>query len=249
MVEASVGVLALQGASTAHLAAFARLGVDAREVRNRAQLEGLSHLVLPGGESTTIHHLLELFDLTGEILARHRSGDLALFGTCAGAILLGGDDGDRPPRFGLLDAVLERNAYGRQVDSFSRPVTLEALDAELHCVFIRAPRVRSVGPEARVLGRLDGEPILLQGPGLLASTFHPELSGDSLIHAYFLRPELWSFSREGDRGRASAARLRRDEPACATSTNPARPGPARRLPGSGAGPRAARRTAGSGGGD
>ncbi len=187
----SVGVLALQGASTAHVAAFARLGVEAREVRNREQLAGLSHLVLPGGESTTIHHLLELFDLRNEILERHQTGELALFGTCAGAILLGGDDGTRPPRFGLLDAVLERNAYGRQVDSFSRSVYLEGLDRELHCVFIRAPRVRSVGAGARVLGRLDGEPILVQGPGLLASTFHPELSGESSIHGYFLRPELW----------------------------------------------------------
>ena len=197
----AVGVLALQGASTAHRAAFARLGVEAREVRNREDLEGLTHLVIPGGESTTIHHLLELFDLKREILARHRSGHLALFGTCAGAILLGGDDGDRPPRFGLLDAVLERNAYGRQVDSFSRSVHLEGLGTELHCVFIRAPRVRSVGQGARVLARLDGEPILVQGPGLLASTFHPELSDDALIHAYFLRPELWLDPRDGEKAR------------------------------------------------
>ncbi len=166
-------------------------------MRNKTDLEGLSHLVLPGGESTTIHHLLVLFDLRREIIDRHLDGRLALFGTCAGAILLGGDDGERPPRFALLDAVLERNAYGRQVDSFSRQVRLEALDAELHCVFIRAPRVRNIGPGARVLGSLDGEPILLQGPGLLASTFHPELSGDSLLHAYFLRPELWSDQRDG----------------------------------------------------
>ena len=188
---AVVGVLALQGASTAHAAAFASLGVEAREVRSRADLEGLSHLVLPGGESTTIHHLLELFDLRSEIIARHRAGSLALFGTCAGAILLGGDDGERPPRFGLLDAVLERNAYGRQVDSFSRQLELEGLGVHLRGVFIRAPRVRSVGPGARVLGRDGDDPILLAGPGLLASTFHPELSGDSAVHAYFLRPELW----------------------------------------------------------
>ncbi len=190
-----VGVLALQGASTPHRAAFAGLGVEAREVRNRAHLEGLSHLVLPGGESTTIHHLLELFDLKGEIIERHRAGRLALFGTCAGAILLGGDDGERPPRFGLLDAVLERNAYGRQVDSFSRVLRLEALGADLRCVFIRAPKVRSVGPGARVLATDGDQPILLQGPGLLAATFHPELSSDPLLHAYFLRPELWQEQR------------------------------------------------------
>lgn len=199
-----VGVLALQGASTPHMSAFARLGVDAREVRGRADLEGLTHLVLPGGESTTIHHLLELFDLRNEIVDRYRERRLALFGTCAGAILLGGDDGERPPRLGLLDAVLERNAYGRQVDSFSRPLHLDGLDAELRGVFIRAPKVRSVGLGARVLGRLGDDPILLQGPGLLASTFHPELSGDSLVHAYFLRPELWRDHREGSEPRDSA---------------------------------------------
>ncbi len=187
----TVGVLALQGASTAHRSTFAELGVETREVRGRGDLEGLSHLVLPGGESTTIHHLLELFDLRREIIARHQDRTLALFGTCAGAILLGGDDGQRPPRWGLLDAVLERNAYGSQVDSFSRSVHLEPFGAELRCVFIRAPKVRGVGPRARVLGCLDDEPILLQGPGLLASTFHPELSGDPHIHAHFLRPELW----------------------------------------------------------
>ncbi len=195
----AVGVLALQGACTPHRAVFAGLGVEAREVRNRAHLDGLSHLVLPGGESTTIHHLLELFDLRSPIIDRHRAGRLALFGTCAGAILLGGEDGQRPPRFGLLDAVLERNGYGRQVDSFSREIRLDALGADLRCVFIRAPKVKSVGPGARVLAADGEEPILLQGPGLLASTFHPELSGDPLLHAYFLRPELWSDHREDHR--------------------------------------------------
>ncbi len=201
----AVGVLALQGASAAHAAAFARLGIEAREVRGLADLEGLTHLVLPGGESTTIHHLLELFDLRAEIIDRHRAGRLALFGTCAGAILLGGEDGQRPPRFGLLDAVLERNAYGRQVDSFTRKVDLEGLGVELRGVFIRAPKVRSVGPGARVLGRDGDDPILLQGPGLLASTFHPELSGDSAVHAYFLRPELWLDPREERRPPAADA--------------------------------------------
>lgn len=196
VANVEVGVLALQGASAAHLATFAELGVDAREVRKREDLARLTHLVLPGGESTTIHHLLELFDLRQEIIDRHRAGLLALFGTCAGAILLGGGDGEPPPRFAVLDAVLERNAYGRQVDSFSRRVRLSGLASGLHGVemqgiFIRAPRVRTVGPGARVLARDGDDPILLQGPGLLAATFHPELSGDPLIHDHFLRPELW----------------------------------------------------------
>ncbi len=187
----AVGVLALQGACAAHHATFAKLGVVSREVRRREDLVSLTHLVIPGGESTTMHHLLELFDLRQEILDRHRAGRLALFGTCAGAILLGAENDQPPPRFGLLDAVVERNAYGRQVDSFARTVHLEGLGAELRCVFIRAPKIRGVGPAARVLARDGDEPILVQGPGLLAATFHPELTGDPVVHAWFLRPELW----------------------------------------------------------
>ncbi len=192
-----VGVLALQGASTAHLTAFEKLGVKARSVRSREGLEELTHLVLPGGESTTIHHLLELFDLRQEIIDRHQAGRLALFGTCAGAILLGGDDGQAPPRFGLLDAVLERNAYGRQIDSFSRVLPLPGLGIELRCVFIRAPKVRRVGPRACVLACDGDDPILVQGPGLLAATFHPELAEDPMVHSYFLRPALWGEVRDG----------------------------------------------------
>lgn len=187
----AVGVLALQGACEAHHRTFAAIGVESHEVRRVEDLAGLSHLVIPGGESTTIHHLLELFGLRDEIVARHRAGQLALFGTCAGAILLGRDDGAPPPRFGLLDAVVERNAYGRQVDSFTRTLPLAGLGAELRCVFIRAPRIRAVGPGARVLARDGDEPILLEGPGLLAATFHPELTGDPVVHSWFLRRELW----------------------------------------------------------
>ncbi len=188
----TVGVLALQGDVAPHREAFAALGVEAREVRRQVELDGLSHLVLPGGESTTLHHLLELFGLGDEIVRRHRARELALFGTCAGAILLGRDDGQRPPRFGLLDAVVHRNAYGRQVDSFAKPIYCDAFDRELHCVFIRAPKFAAVGLGARVLARDGGDPILVEGPGLLAATFHPELAGNSVIHQYFLRPQLWS---------------------------------------------------------
>ncbi len=191
----AVGVLALQGASAAHIAAFDELGVRARPVRSRPELEGLSHLVIPGGESTTIHHLLELFDLRQAIIDRYNDGQLALFGTCAGAILLGIDAGEAPPRFGLLDAILNRNAYGRQIDSFSKILPLPALGTELRCVFIRAPKVRRVGSGAQVLAWDGDDPILLRGSGLLAATFHPELSGDPSIHAYFLEPALWNSVR------------------------------------------------------
>lgn len=178
------GVLALQGGFEPHRAMFARLGVRAREVRSREQLRGLTHLVLPGGESTTLHHLLKLFGLWDELSERYQAGELALFGTCAGAILLGRGDGERPPRLGLLDARLVRNAYGRQVDSFIRE--LDVLGAPLGCTFIRAPRILENGPEVRVLARAGLDPVLVEAPGLLAATFHPELGDDPRVHEYFL---------------------------------------------------------------
>lgn len=204
-----VGVLALQGAVDAHCATFARLGVEARQVRNRQQLVGLTHLVIPGGESTTMHHLLELFGLREEILADYLAGRLALFGTCAGAILLGGEDGTPPPRFGVLDAVLERNAYGRQIDSFRRKLAVPELETELEGVFIRAPKIRRIGSNARVLARDGDDPVLVEGPRVLAATFHPELSGSAAIHEYFLRPGLGETRREWPVG-DSAARAARE---------------------------------------
>jgi len=183
------GVLALQGAVEPHREALARLGTEARAVRTPADLEGLTHLVLPGGESTTVRHLLDLFGLAEPLARRHRAGRLALFGTCAGAILLGRLASARPATLALLDARLERNAYGNQVDSFTRALELARAEGgteEVHGVFLRAPRVRSVGPGVRVLARLEGEPVALAAPALLATTFHPELSGSLALHRRFL---------------------------------------------------------------
>lgn len=184
-----VGVLALQGDSEPHRAAFARIGVAARGVRSPRDLDGLTHLVLPGGESTTLHHLLTLFDLWRPIAERHRAGELALFGTCAGAILLSKGCGGKPPTLGLLDAELERNAYGRQIDSFTCEVELTEEPGDpgsFPAVFIRAPRIVTVGPNVRVLARDGDEPLALEAPGLLASTFHPELTANPWFHARFL---------------------------------------------------------------
>jgi pyridoxal 5'-phosphate synthase pdxT subunit len=181
------GVLALQGSFEPHAAALRRLDVECALVRSIEDLAGLTHLILPGGESTTLHHLLELFGLRQAIRERAARGELALFGTCAGAILMGADDGTRPPRMGLLDATLARNAYGTQVDSFEAPLHVEGLDGgPLLARFIRAPRFTHIGPSARVLARLDGQPVLVEQPGLLAATFHPELVGDDRLHARFL---------------------------------------------------------------
>ena len=188
-MEPRVGVLALQGACEAHLAAFARLNVPARATRRPEELHDLTHLVLPGGESTTQHHLLERFGLWNRIRTRYRAGELVLFGTCAGAILLSTGDG-RPPTLELLDARIQRNAFGSQSDSFAASIEFE--DGPFPGVFIRAPRFTGVGPLVRVLGRLCAEPVLVEGQGLLAATFHPELTDDPRVHARFLalRPDL-----------------------------------------------------------
>ena len=178
------GVLALQGDFEPHAQMLGSLGCEVVLVRNPAQLAAVTHLVLPGGESTTLHHLLNLFELWEPLRQRSSEGSLALFGTCAGAILLGRSDGTRPPRLGLLDAALARNAYGRQVDSFVAPIELDG--AALNAVFIRAPKFVDVGARARVLARLHGAPVLVEGPRVLAATFHPELSGDVRIHRRFL---------------------------------------------------------------
>ncbi len=193
--ELRVGVLALQGASEPHRATFARLGVEAREVRSSAELGDLTHLVLPGGESTTVHHLLCLFGLWEPLLERHRSGELALFGTCAGAILLSRGCGGRPPTLGLLDAETVRNAYGRQLESRVRGVLVEPLGREFPCVFIRAPKLRALGPDVRVLARDGEDPIAVESPGILATTFHPELSGETWFHERFLARHAAAVSR------------------------------------------------------
>ncbi len=181
-----VGVLALQGGFEPHVAMLSTLGVVAREVRSPLALREVTHLVLPGGESTTLHHLLELFGMGELIRERYLAGELALLGTCAGAILLGhaADPRERPPRLELLDAQLERNAYGRQRESFSAPIELDG--QSLEGVFIRAPRFTHVGPNARVLAAHAGSPVLVEGPGLLAATFHPELGRDPRVHRRFL---------------------------------------------------------------
>lgn len=191
-----MGVLALQGDVAPHLATFESLGVLAREVREPEVLRDLTHLVLPGGESTTLHHLLDLFRMWEPIRELHLAGRLALFGTCAGAILLGRAGDARPPTWGLLDAGVERNAYGTQVNSFRKRIALEAFARELECVFIRAPRFRDVGPGVRVLARDGQDPIVLAAPGLLACTFHPELAHDPLIHRYFLSAALMRRNHE-----------------------------------------------------
>ncbi len=181
----TVGVLAPQGDGAEHCAQLHALGAAPREVRRRSDLDGLTHLVLPGGESTTLAHLMRLFELWDPVIELHREGALALFGTCAGAILLGRGPGATPQRMELLDAVVRRNAYGRQLDSFCRAVETDGLGT-LPGVFIRAPRFTELGPGVRAIGSCGGETVLVEADGLLAATFHAELAGCASLHRYFL---------------------------------------------------------------
>jgi 5'-phosphate synthase pdxT subunit len=184
-----VGVLALQGASARHAAMLARLGAEPVPVRTPAELAGVEALVLPGGESTTISMLLESSGLFGPVADR-LAGGMPAFGTCAGMILLGREilDGRPDQRcFGAIDISVQRNAFGRQVDSFEADLAVEGVDGPpLHAVFIRAPVVERVADEVDVLAEVDGRPVLCrQGPVLVAA-FHPELGDDPRLHELFL---------------------------------------------------------------
>jgi pyridoxal 5'-phosphate synthase pdxT subunit len=187
-----VGVLALQGASARHAAMLARLGAEPVPVRTPAELAGVEALVLPGGESTTISMLLEssgLFDPVAERLA----GGMPALGTCAGMILLGREilDGRPDQRcFGALDIAVQRNAFGRQVDSFEADLAVDDISGvegpPLHAVFIRAPVVERVADEVEVLAAVDGRPVLCRQGPVLAAAFHPELGDDPRLHELFL---------------------------------------------------------------
>lgn len=183
----TIGVLAFQGDFHRHLTVFAELGHTARPVRRPEELAGLDGLVIPGGESTTIGKLIERFGLLSAIADAARTG-LALMGTCAGAILLSRNIvGSDQPRLGLLETEIERNAYGRQVDSFEADIAVPALGAApLRGVFIRAPRYVSCGPAVTVLARFEEAPVIVQQGRHLALTFHPELTGDTRLHQFFV---------------------------------------------------------------
>jgi 5'-phosphate synthase pdxT subunit len=172
-----IGVLALQGAFREHAAALRKLGAEVVEVRLPDELDGLDGLVLPGGESTTIMRLAELYGLEAAI----RSYRGAIFGTCAGMIVLDREHWD------VADLEVDRNAFGRQVRSFEADVQLADDEIPLRGVFIRAPRIRDAGPEVEVLGELDGEAVLVRDGRLLLASFHPELTDDLRVHELFLQ--------------------------------------------------------------
>jgi 5'-phosphate synthase pdxT subunit len=170
-------VLALQGAFREHVRSLRRLGAEAVEVRLPDELDGLDGLVIPGGESTTIMRLAELYGLD-EAIRRFRG---PVFGTCAGMIVLDGE------HLGVADLVVDRNAYGRQVRSFEAEVELAGDDLPLRGVFIRAPRIRELGSGADVVGELEGEPVLIRDGRIMLASFHPELTNDLRVHELFLQ--------------------------------------------------------------
>jgi len=187
-----IGVLNLQGDVREHVAALDEVDARSRLVKCPADLDGLDGLIIPGGESTTLSMLLEstlLFDAIAERLGDGGSGALPVFGTCAGLILLAREVLDGRPdqrTFGALDAVVRRNGYGRQRQSFEADVGLGSGEGPpLPTVFIRAPFVVSLGDEVEVLAELDGVPVLVRHGSVLASSFHPELTPDRRVHRLF----------------------------------------------------------------
>lgn len=184
-----VGVLALQGDFAEHVAALERTGAAAREVRQPRDLEGLDGIIIPGGESTTIARLLDAFGLFDPLQAALTAG-LPAWGTCAGMILLAKEVTtlDRPT-LGVMDIHVVRNAYGRQVDSFEEALTAPRVSPDPQpAIFIRAPRVVRVGSAVDVIARTAaGDPVAVQQSRLLATSFHPELTGGGAWHRYFVR--------------------------------------------------------------
>ena len=182
-----VGILALQGDFEAHARVLARLGVEWSYVKRAEDLRGVDALILPGGESTTFLKLLEGNGFA-EALRRLPAEGKPLFGTCAGAILLA-KEVTRPgqPSLGLVDVTIERNAYGRQVESAVRRGRSTLKDAPLEMVFIRAPIIRRVGEGVRVLAECDSLPVAVEQGNCLLATFHPELTSDTTLHEHLLR--------------------------------------------------------------
>jgi 5'-phosphate synthase pdxT subunit len=184
-----VGVLAIQGDFLEHRLMIEGLGVDVPEVRLGEDLAGLDGLVIPGGESTTIVQLLDIFDMRNTVVGLVRDG-MPVWGTCAGMIVLADRLTDhRPEPLHLMDIEVSRNAFGSQVDSFEADLDVDGVGgAPFRGVFIRAPVVNTVGQGVKVLARLnDGRPVAVREADMLATAFHPELTGDLRWHRYFLQ--------------------------------------------------------------
>ena len=185
----TVGVLAVQGDFLEHIQVLDRLGVDAPEIRLPGQLDDVDGLIVPGGESTTIVQLIDIYGFRAKLTEKVESG-MPVWGTCAGMIVIADQLTDhRPEPLHLMNIEVSRNAFGRQVDSFETDLESHGVAGPpFHCVFIRAPAVNVVGDGVKVLARLqDGRPVAVRQGPLLATSFHPELTDDSRVHDLFVR--------------------------------------------------------------
>ena len=184
-----VGVLSVQGAVSEHLRQLERCDVDAVAVKNSKNLNEVNGLIIPGGESTTIGKLIEIFGLADLIRERSRQGNLAVFGTCAGMVLMARDilEGiEGQPKLDLMDISVQRNAFGRQCESFETEIKFDKFDLPLTAVFIRAPIIKNAGPEIEVLATLAEGIVAARHGKLLVTSFHPELTDDLRVHQYFI---------------------------------------------------------------
>ena len=180
-----IGVLSLQGGFKEHIEMLKKCNADAVPVRLPEDLKGVNGLIIPGGESTAIGNLMQRHGLDREIIEKHKLG-MAIYGTCAGAILLAKDIvGSRQPRLNLLDISVKRNDYGRQADSFEAELGIEGI-GKFNGIFIRAPVIEKVGTAVKILSDFHGKPVLVQKGNILAGTFHPELGEDKRMHEYFI---------------------------------------------------------------
>lgn len=183
-----IGVLAIQGDFTEHIAILSRLGISGREVRLPDQITDLDGLIIPGGESTTLSRLMSIYNLR-EPVSQLAHQNKALWGTCAGMIMMAHEITEEDPiPLQLMDIGVQRNAFGRQIDSFEQDLDISAFDSPpFHAIFIRAPIVVRVGESVKVISALpDGRPVAVRQGNLMATSFHPELTNDTRFHQYFL---------------------------------------------------------------
>lgn len=201
-IKPTVGVLALQGDVVEHIAALERAGARAIPVKTEAQLAQVDGLVIPGGESTTVIKLLRRFELDVPIVARVRAG-MPLWGTCMGMIVAAHDVADLDqPTLDLIDITVRRNAFGRQNDSTQIDLPIPALGAQpFPAIFIRAPWIERAGPSVELLASRDGHGVMVRSGNVLGTSFHPELTGDPRVHAYFLA----MIAQRGEVGKESSA--------------------------------------------
>ena len=188
VTDITIGVLALQGDFLEHRTVFDKLGISTKEVRLPGDLETIDGIILPGGESTTIANLLDVFSLR-DVLVSYIKNGLPVWGTCAGMILLAGKlVQEKPKPLGLMDMIVDRNAFGRQIDSFTQPLAIAVLgDKPFNATFIRAPKITKAGSSVAILARLvDGTIVAAQQENMLVTAFHPELTDDVRLHEYFI---------------------------------------------------------------